>query len=512
MVRVQDNAIRIDISYQFAVNARNIAVNRIESDIQSIKRVYQASVSAIHSVIQSSRDKVASEYHAGINQAADYRIKLSTAYISGIRSSRDKLACVLLGIDADTLATVRNIGSLAAKSAAVRKVATKKAQSIAVPASGINIDAGLLKKALDRCKPILQGRSHWPILNNVLLHKIDDDTLQLTVSNLEQWFTVSVPAAGNIPDCTINLKSLIDITKSCKDIINIDFAEDKAVINLGNRNVSLETLPAEEFRTIELASDTEYHTAKGILPAIDAVKLAMSKDESRAILAGINLMPGKLAATDTHRLHVANYVTDYEFEPEIIPMQFVNNLRKLLSASDDTIVNFAIRPAIKRIDSERGEVFEHSNYIAVKGDDCLLVSRLIEGQFPDFERIIPMQCDYEWIGNPAVLKQAVTDLLPIAKENANRLMFTFADNKVTLSAESSDIGNSSIDISLQSTTVPAGYKIVFNALYMLDTINSLTDKTSETIRFEYRGNTDPSVVRNDRLYDRLVLVMPMHVR
>lgn len=345
----------------------------------------------------------------------------------------------------------------------------------------------------------IPGRSAWPILNNVLV-RTETDSLRLTAFDLELGIECTVPATivenGAL---TVPCRYLIDMLPTFPEAdVTITSSDGSSVdIRCEKSDYTLLGLPPEEFRPLpEIPDMDSFEIDQQVLKeAIRQTIYAASTDESRAILTGIymSLDDGMLrfAGTDTHRLAVrtAPVITSSGKATCIIPKRALDEVSRLIT-DDETPIKVSIA------DSQ----------IKFMVNGIEIVSRLIEGQYPNFERIIPK--DYSrhlTIPTESFLSSAKRASI-LARENSNRLTLKTQDDQLIITAESSEIGKAYEELEI----VKEGddIEIIFNVKYLLDFLNSVN---SEGIFFDMKGPLESATMKPVGRDDYLYVVMPMHI-
>ena len=304
-----------------------------------------------------------------------------------------------------------------------------------------------LARGLQVVSRAVPTRSTLPVLNNVLL-RTEDGGLKLTATNLEIGMTYWVPGKIEVGGATTTpARLLTDIVGGLPANERVDLelqAQETLHIQAGRFETRVKGIDAEEFPAIPTASEkATTRIAQNVLrKALGEVTFAAATDEARPILTGVlaRFEGSKLtlAAADNYRIAVKTIaVLDPVEETSIvIPARSLDALARVLSDTDEP-VTVVLSPA-------RNQILFH-----LEGID--LVSRLIDGQFPNYRQLIPETFDYEVAVDHDELLEAIRRVGLLAQKNAP-LRLRFADNTLTVSAESATMKHGAALPSLTYTT------------------------------------------------------------
>jgi len=288
-----------------------------------------------------------------------------------------------------------------------------------------SISREALIKPLNLVAGVVERRQTLPILSNVLLN-LEGTQLSLTGTDLEVELIgrVEVEAGGVDGDITVPARKLVDICKSLPDSSQIEFSVDsgKAMVKAGRGRFTLSTLPATEFPSVdESAGDQTLEVAQSVVKRlIDRTAFAMAQQDVRYYLNGmlLELKAGRLrmVATDGHRLALctANEAVSTGDAAIIIPRKGVLELSRLLDTDE------SIRLVIG------------SNHIRAANQQFTFTSKLVDGKFPEYERVLPKSADKTVIGQRLELRQAFTRTAILSNEK-------YRGVRLKLSADTLDI-------------------------------------------------------------------------
>jgi DNA polymerase-3 subunit beta len=345
------------------------------------------------------------------------------------------------------------------------------------------IERATLLKSLSHVQSVVERRNTIPILSNVLIEARDDNSIRLMATDLDLQVDESVPANVDQPGATtVPAHTLFDIVRKLPEgsQVELNVAEGKMHLSAGRARFNLSTLPRDDFPVIsegELPTKFELPAAT-LRQIIDKTRFAISSEETRYYLMGIFLHISddqlKAAATDGHRLAriVLPKPDGADGMPDvIIPRKCVAELRKLLEEVEGTV-----------------EVSLSPTKIRFGLGSAVLTSKLIDGTFPDYNRVIPTANDKLLKLDPKTFSAGVDR------------------DKVTLSVTSPESGTATEEL-------PADYgsdtiEIGFNARYLLDILSEIE---GDTVEVHLADAAAPTLLRENDKSNALYVLMPMRV-
>ena len=353
-------------------------------------------------------------------------------------------------------------------------------------------------------------RSSLPILTHIRI-AAKDGKVSLMATDLEMWMEHTLPGVGITEDgaATAPARNFTELLAAMPDAdVSVTVEDETNTLHLRclKANYKLLGLSADEFPLLpQVKEDSRFVVDRETLK--DAVKqtiFATSTDETRAILTGVLVVfqgdSLKLVATDTHRLAVRD-----------CPV-------KEGSGSASAIVpSRAMNELLRIVGNEEGEVVVtlSGNQIQFQVDDAsgsktTLISRLIDGQFPNYERVIPAQATKTLTVERAPLAAAVKRASIVARDSASRVVLRTTEDgdKLTITAESGSVGNAYEEVEVARTGDDTPVEIAFNAKYLADVLNVLD---TEGLHIELTEPLRPGVIRPTDTADYLCVLMPMQV-
>jgi len=363
------------------------------------------------------------------------------------------------------------------------------------------IERATLLKSLGHVQSVVERRNTIPILSNVLIEARDDGSIRLMATDLDLQVDESVPAqVAQAGATTVSAHTFFDIVRKLPEgsQVELSASEGKMQVVAGRARFNLSTLPRDDFPVIaegELPTRFELPAAT-LRQIIDKTKFAISSEETRYYLMGIFLHVAddklKAAATDGHRL--ARVTVD---KPEgadgmpdvIIPKKCVVELRKLLDEVEGT-----------------AEVSLSPTKIRFGLGSAVLTSKLIDGTFPDYNRVIPTANDKLLKLDPKSFMAGVDRVATIASEKTRAVKMAVDRDKITLSVTSPENG-------LAVEEIAADYgsdniEIGFNARYLMDILAQIE---GDTVEVHLADAAAPTLLRENDKSNALYVLMPMRV-
>jgi DNA polymerase-3 subunit beta len=368
------------------------------------------------------------------------------------------------------------------------------------------IERATLLRCLSHVQSVVERRNTIPILSNVLIDAQPGGTLRLMATDLdlqvvETMGAVSVEASGAI---TVSAHLLFDIARKLPDgsQVSIETADNRMVVKAGRSRFTLPTLPRDDFPVIvegELPTSFEI-SARTLAELVDRTRFAISTEETRYYLNGIFLHVTdeemKAAATDGHRL--ARFTLPKpdgaDGMPDVIvPRKCVAELRKLLEEALDTnvLVDLSASKVRFTLGGENGVV---------------LTSKLIDGTFPDYSRVIPTGNDKLLKLDPKSFYEGVDRVATIATEKTRAVKMALDHDRVTLSVTSPDNGTAAEEIAADYSA--EGFEIGFNAGYLKDILGQID---GDTVELHLADAGAPTLIRQNEKSAALYVLMPMRV-
>ncbi len=365
----------------------------------------------------------------------------------------------------------------------------------------VTIERATLLKSLGHGQSVVERRNTIPILSNVLIEATGDGKLRLMATDLDLQIVEVVDAAVDQPGATtVSAHTLFDIARKLPEgsQVQLSAAEGKMQVVAGRARFNLQTLPKDDFPMIaegELPTRFEL-PAETLKQLIDKTRFAISTEETRYYLNGIFFHVQddvlKAAATDGHRLARVTIARPEGADgmPDIIvPRKCVAELRKLLDEAEEA-VSISLSPTKIRFGL----------------GSAILTSKLIDGTFPDYNRVIPTANDKLLKLDPKSFMQGVDRVATIASEKTRAVKMALDRDKVTLSVTSPENGTAAEDVPGEYAS--PGFEIGFNARYLMDILGQID---GDMVEVHLADASAPTLIRENDKSPALYVLMPMRV-
>jgi len=363
--------------------------------------------------------------------------------------------------------------------------------------------ASTLGQGLHTVARAVSARTTLPILNNVLL-QTSTQGLQLTATNLEigirEVVAAEVEEEGGI---TVPARLLTDFVSAHPDeplTLTLDKKTQSLAVHSPHFDVVIRGIDPADFPPVPVAGDGRKVSVPqaDLRQAIEQTVVAASTDEGRPVLTGVyvQLNGGKatLAATDGHRLAVRNLALQTgggDVETVIIPARALAELSRILKAGSEAID--------LTVGAQRNQVF-------FKSGETELMSRLIEGTYPNYQQVIPSQSTTTITAKTQDLLFTTRVVSLFSKDAANVIKFKAESGKLTLTANTSEVGNSVAGV--EARVEGQDLQVAFNSKYVLDALSIVG---SEEVQLGFTGPLNPGAIRPVGRDDYLYIIMPVRV-
>lgn len=368
------------------------------------------------------------------------------------------------------------------------------------------IDKDIFLKSLGRIQGIVEKRNTIPVLANVLLEGGDGELL-VTATDLEVGMRSSYPANIVKPGrITVSAKKIHEIIKELPDREVSFTAKENCWIEIrcGKAQFNIVGLSADEFPHFPQSNSSKGITLSSSFcrEVIDKTFFAMSQDESKYNLNGIYLRivenQGKpllrLVATDGHRLSMIEKPLDGILPDElkrgiILPRKGILELKRIAEEGDADLTL----------------AFQDNNALVLK-DQTVVVMRLVDGEFPDYERVIPKTNDQEAVIVVDPFLHALRRMLILSSEKSRGVKMHLKPGLLELSSSNPELGDAreELDMDYQGPEMSIG----FNARYLLDILQVQDDLRVKMI---FKDHLSPGVLRPEKGDGFLAVVMPMRL-
>jgi DNA polymerase-3 subunit beta len=362
------------------------------------------------------------------------------------------------------------------------------------------IERDALLKPLQTVVGIVERKQPLPILSNVLIEK-NNSSIKLVATDLEIQISTRhiVETNDTSGSVTVSAKKFQEILRVLPDksSVSLDLQENKLLIKSNKSRFSLQTLPAQDFPVVadQLENASKISIKQGLLKKLlGLVQYAMAQQDIRYYLNGVLLVIEgeqiRLIATDGHRLAFVSskLETTYEKHEVILSRKTVNELSKLLSDSDESIT---LELAEKQV--------------RISFADVVLTSKVIDGKFPDYERVIPNYTNHLSLDRLTIL-QALQRAAILSNEKFRGVRFVLTEKNLKIISSNSEQEEAQEEI--ETDYHGPALDIGFNVNYLLDGLNN-TPAENATFSF---GDQNSSILITVPGEDEFkYVVMPMRI-
>ncbi|MCJ7792756.1 MAG: DNA polymerase III subunit beta [Candidatus Marinimicrobia bacterium] len=365
-----------------------------------------------------------------------------------------------------------------------------------------------LAKGLATVGRSVASRAQLPVLSNILL-TTDKGRLKLSATNLEtginHWLGAKIEKEGTL---SVPAKILTEFVSSLPpEKVNLEAKDNNLLVDCGQYQAEFNGLDATEFPKIpSLKSKAEISFATtSLMKAINQVAFAAAQDEGRPVLTGVLLLVrGKeliLVATDGYRMSLKKLPTTKGVAES-------KELKKGLIMPSRTLTELARTVGGTETEKEIGlAITQEANQAIFSSPETEIISRLIEGKYPDFEKIIPEKGKTKIVVDVAELTRAVKVAAIFAREAANIVRFQVDQKGLEITANTAQVGRNIARIEAKVSGEKS--KIAFNSRYLLDLLATVD---SEEINLELAGALNPGVFTLKNEPSFLHIIMPVRVQ
>ena len=356
-------------------------------------------------------------------------------------------------------------------------------------------------KPLSFVAGIVERRQTLPVLSNVLL-KLDANRLSITGTDheVELLGRIDLEAEGDAGEITVPARKLADICKNLPDGAELEFSvtHNKAVLRSGRSRFTLTTLPAEEFPSVEDSIGTHQFTLQQgeLRRLIERTGFAMAQQDVRYYLNGMywELRSGRLrtVTTDGHRLAICTFpqvLQDLEDTQVILPRKGVLELARLMQNDEETVT-----------------IILGSNHLRATTPTFTFTSKLVDGKFPDYERVLPRMPDKVLRARREDLRDAFkrADILSNEKYRGVSLKLSNESLEIVANNPEQEQAEETLSVNYQGEPLEIG----FNVSYLLDVSSVLT---GDEVQISLSDASGSALLEEGDTGDSLYVVMPMRL-
>ncbi|MGE0199806.1 MAG: DNA polymerase III subunit beta [Candidatus Melainabacteria bacterium] len=372
-----------------------------------------------------------------------------------------------------------------------------------------SVQREIIHQAVNAVQRATATRVIQPILSNILVESVEDNTLRLSATDMDFAIETTVPAtilvSGQI---TLSAKKLSEILNKLPNgvpvTVDANLTTQTAHLECGNSVFDMRTLPAEEFpaiKQIDQPGNTLTVSFNALQRAINQTVFAAASYDANNVLGGVFFRLSKdgleMAATDGSRLARRQEPIVGEGGPEgevsaIIPAKTLQEFLKLNPAGPDETVKLAIQ----------------DGQIAFRTQRYYVLSRLLDGQYPKYNQLIPLENKLVAHAKRQTFIESLERAAVMANERTNIVKLAFENGHLSLAANTPDVGDAKDTMAvLYDGTEPLN--IAFNYKYVLDALRVIE---SDDVRMETNGALAPTLFKGDKDDEYLCLVMPVQVK
>jgi DNA polymerase III subunit beta len=362
------------------------------------------------------------------------------------------------------------------------------------------INRDILLKPLTSVTGIVERRHTLPILSNLLL-EAKDNKIQLTATDLEMQISLTLENAfqGEL-STTLSAKKLLDICRSLPESSEIDMTskDSRVILKAGKSRFNLQTLPASDYPVMTKANGEQLKITLSQLvlkKLLKQVEFAMAQQDIRYYLNGLLLEVNgnqlNIVGTDGHRLSftASTLSQSYDKTEVILPRKTIIELIKLLSDSDDEI----------EIEIAAGQ----ANFTF---GDIKLISKVIDGKFPDYNRVIPQGHTNTFTVNRVTVLTAMQRASILSNEKYRGIRMVLTNNNLKLISTNTEQEEAEEELEIDYAKDPLD--IGFNVTYLIDVLNNVSD---EEINFSFADANSSCLITTATDENYKYVVMPMRI-
>ena len=362
------------------------------------------------------------------------------------------------------------------------------------------VDRETLLKPLQQVIGVVERRQTLPVLGNLLM-VAGNNGLVITATDLEVEIQSRVGIEIDEPgEITLPARKLVDICKALPEGARIQFSitDQKAQIRSGKSRFTLATLPAADFPLVEtIKGDCSFTIPQNRLKElIERTQFSMAQQDVRYYLNGLMLeiSNGLLrgVATDGHRLALCDMPVDIrvsETRQVIVPRKGIQELLRLLESNDELV-----------------QVDVGSNHIGISNADIRFSSKLVDGRFPDYDRVVPKGGDKLVLADRELLRQALSRTSILSNEKYRGIRLNLEKNMIKIQAHNPE--QEEADEEFEVDYAGAGLEIGFNVTYLLDVLSSVR---SDHVEITLSDSNSSCLMREPGTEQYRYVVMPMRL-
>jgi len=361
----------------------------------------------------------------------------------------------------------------------------------------IKINRDALIKPLQQVAGVVERRQTLPVLSNVLL-QVEGEQFSVTGTDLEVELVARIKVINAEPgEVTVPARKLMDICRELPDGAEVELTlkDQRLSIVCGRFRSALSTLPASDFPSVDKGSSEMSLTldGKSLKRLIDRTSFAMAQQDVRYFLNGMLFeITGdsvKTVATDGHRLAMCSIEgqIDGETQQVIVPRKGVLEMQRLLNElSGDVSVTIG------------------SNHLCLESDDFTLTTKLVDGRFPDYDRVIPKDGDKIVLADRVELRQALNRTAILSNEKFRGIRVNLTNGALQLSANNpeQEEAEETVSVEYEGEDLEVG----FNVSYIQDVLSVIE---ADKVKITLHNSNSSALIEEPDNEDSVYVVMPM---
>lgn len=362
----------------------------------------------------------------------------------------------------------------------------------------LKVNRELLLKPLQQVTGVVERRQTLPILSNILL-QVESNQLAITGTDLEVELVARIVLeAAEAGEVTVPARKLMDICRELPENAELELKldGDRLSIRSGRFRSNLSTLPASDFPTVD-KTETEITVmldSKALKRLIDRTSFAMAQQDVRYFLNGMLIEVGRgiirAVATDGHRLAMSSFPSaehDGEVNQVIVPRKGILEIQRLLGEIDGEV-----------------KITIGANHICIYTSEYTLTSKLVDGRFPDYDRVIPKDGDKFILADRLELRQALSRTAILSNEKFRGIRVNLSPGTLQLSANNPEQEEAEefVSVDYEGDDLEVG----FNVVYLQDVLGVLE---GERVKLTLHDANSSALLEELEGNDSVYVVMPM---
>lgn len=362
----------------------------------------------------------------------------------------------------------------------------------------IKINRDALIKPLQQVAGVVERRQTLPVLSNVLL-QVDGEQLSVTGTDLEVELVGRLQVLdSDAGEVTVPARKLMDICRELPEGADVELAlqDQRLSITSGRFRSALSTLPASDFPSVDKSSSEMSLSlnAKSLKRLIDRTSFAMAQQDVRYFLNGMLFEIGdggvRTVATDGHRLALCSFDADSGeagSQQVIVPRKGVLEIQRLLNELDGDV-----------------KVTIGSNHLCLESEEFTLTTKLVDGRFPDYDRVIPKDGDKVILADRVELRQALNRTAILSNEKFRGIRVNLTSGAIQLSANNPEQEEAEETVSVDYSG--DDLEVGFNVSYIQDVLGVIE---ADKVKITLHNANSSALLEEPENDDSVYVVMPM---